>query len=74
MLQAGSSTSKRIDAEEFGHKLAHTMIEKTKWQEDLTKPCVDHWVQFSPIARQIFHRPANYLQNLGLLEHIRYLH
>lgn len=70
-LEAGSATSKRIDAEEFGHKLAHTMIEKTKWQEDLTKPGVDHWVQFGPIASQIFHRPANYLQNLGLLEHIR---
>ena len=74
-INAGSTSSKRIDADEFGQKLAQTMIEKTLWQDDLTKPGADHWVEYSQTATEIFTSPMchgrpNYLQNLGLLEHI----
>ena len=75
-INAGSTSSKRIDADEFGQKLAQTMIEKTLWQDDLTKPGVVHWVEYSQTASEIFTSPMchgrpNYLQNLGLLEDIR---
>ena len=45
-INASSTSSKRIDADEFGQKFAQIMIEKTLWQDDLTKPGVDHWVEY----------------------------
>ena len=66
--------ARRITAEEFGQKLAQTMIATALWQDDLIRG-VDHWVEYSQTASEIFTSPMchgrpNYLQNLGLLEDI----
>ena len=72
--------ARRITAEEFGQKLAQTMIAQALWEDDLIRvdhwiTGVDHWVEYSQTASEIFTSPMchgrpNYLQNLGLLEHI----